>query len=592
MKNRLLRVNLSNRTFKEETIPDNVLHRYVGGKGLAAHYAYREIPPGTDPMGERNKLFVFVGPLTSVYHVYSRHVMASKSPQTHTFSDSYAGGWFGAELARTRYAGLIIEGKADDLVYLKIDGPKVSIEDASHLAGKDPYEVDALFGDYRVATIGPAGERLVKFACVVNDASRRQRAGVAGRGGLGAVMGSKKLKAIVVRGEFQARDLVPEPFRDDVAGQRKEMLAYLKQEVAPGFGLGGNLPAMKLTADARVLPVGNFAEGSIDGYEQVAEEAFRQVTMGKTTCYLCPVACGVHIKVKEGRFAGVDLDRIEYETVSLNGPNCRQLDIGAIAKIGRLCNEYGMDTITVGNITAFVMECSERGLIDYKLEYGDADGQIRLLEMMGRREGLGDILAEGLRSASRKLGLEKYAVEIKGLEIPGYDVRGPVGMALAYATADRGGDHLRAWTIVAEQEQPFTTEGKARLTKDLQDRNAALWCLIGCDNIPANSTTDSGRFVDHSIRILNSLGYDLDADTFREVGERTYNLTRLFNVREGFDRKDDALPDRFHEPRKDTGWTLTRDDFNRMLDDYYAARGWDAAGRPTQATLGRLGIEV
>jgi aldehyde:ferredoxin oxidoreductase len=592
MKDRLLRVNLTHRTFREEAIPADVLQRYIGGKGLAAWYAYREIPPGTDPMGAGNKLFVFVGPLTSVYHVYSRHVIAAKSPLTHTFSDSYAGGWFGAELARTRYAGIIIEGRADGLVYLKIDGPRVSIEDARHLAGKNPYEVDALFADSRVATIGPAGERLVKFACVANDASRRQRAGVAGRGGIGAVFGSKNLKAIVVRGEFDPRDIVPEAFREDVAGQRKVMLTYLKQEVSPGFGLGGNLPAMKLTADARVLPVGNFAEGHIEGYEQVAEQAFREVTTGKTTCYLCPVACGVHVQVKEGRFAGVDLDRIEYETVALNGPNCRQLDIGAIIKIGRLCNEYGMDTISIGNITAFVMECSAKGLLDYRLDYGDADGQIRLIEMIGRREGLGDILAEGLRSAARTLGLEKYAVEIKGLEIPGYDVRGPVGMALAYATADRGGDHLRAWTIVAEQDAPFTTRGKAQLTKDLQDRNAALWCLIGCDNIPANSTTDSARFVDHSIRILNSLGWNLDADGFREVGERTYNLTRLFNVREGFARKDDALPPRFYEPREDTGWTLAREDFERMLDDYYAIRGWDAGGRPTPQTLGRLGIEA
>ena len=592
MKNGLLRVNLSTGSIKEDTIPADALQRFIGGKGLAAYYAYREIAPGTDPMGEKNKLFVFVGPLTSIYHVYSRHVIASKSPLTHTFSDSYAGGWFGAELARTRYAGIIIEGKADHLVYLKIDRGEVSIEDASHLAGKDPYEVDALFKEYRVATIGPAGERLVKFACVVNDAAKRQRAGVAGRGGLGAVMGSKNLKAIVVKGEFDARDLVPEAFREDVAEQRKTMLAYLKAEVSPGMGLGGNLPAMQLVADAKVLPVKNFTQGYIDGYEKVSEEAFRDVTVGKTTCYLCPVACGVHVKIKEGRFAGVDLDRIEYETVALNGPNCKQLDIGAIAKIGRLCNEYGMDTISVGNITAFVMECSEKGLIDYKLDYGDADGQIKLLEMMGRREGLGDILAEGLRSAAEKLGLQKYAVEIKGLEIPGYDVRGPVGMALAYATADRGGDHLRAWTIVAEQEEPFTTKGKAKLTRDLQDGNSALWCLIGCDNIPANGATGHEGFVDHSIRVLNSLGWSMDAAGFREVGERTYNLTRLFNVREGFARKDDALPERFYEPREDTGWTLTRADFDVMLDDYYAVRGWDDEGRPTSATLSRLGIEA
>jgi aldehyde:ferredoxin oxidoreductase len=592
MKKKLLRVNLSNRSFSEEEIPPQILEKYIGGKGLAAHYAYRELKPGIDPMGVENKLLLFVGPLTSIYHVYSRHVLAAKSPQTNTFSDSYAGGWFGAELAKTRYCGIIIEGKADSLVYLKIDRSKLSIEDAGHLAGKDPYEVDALFKDYRVATIGPAGEKLVKFACVVNDASKRQRAGVAGRGGLGAVMGSKNLKAIIIKGEFNSKDLVPEAYREDVGTHRKSMMDYLKSEVTPGMGLGGNLPAMQLTADAKVMPVRNFSEGYVEGYEDVAEEAFKHVTVGKSTCYLCPVACGVHIKVKEGRFAGVDLDRIEYETVALNGPNCGILDIGAIAKVGRLCNEYGMDSISIGNITAFVMECSEKGLIDYKLDFGDVEGQVKLVEMIGRREGLGDILAEGLRSAAEKLGLQKYAVEIKGLEIPGYDVRGPVGMALAYATADRGGDHLRAWTITSEEGELFSIKGKAKLTKDLQDSNAALWCLIGCDNISANAITGAAKFLENSLEILNTLGWKMNHNKFIKAGERTYNLTRLFNVREGFSRKEDALPPRFYEPRQDTGWTLAKADFEKMLDEYYSIRGWDHDGKPTEATLDRLGIEA
>ena len=196
--------------------------------------------------------------------------------------------------------------------------------------------------------------------------------------------------------------------------------------------------------------------------------------------------------------------------MALNGPNCRQYDIGTVVKIGRLCNEYGIDTIAFGAITAFVMEASEKGLIDYKLAWGDGAGQVRLLEAIARREGLGDLLAEGLAPAARKLGLEAFAVHVKGLEIPGYDVRGPVGMALAYATADRGGDHLRAWTVVAEASSPHTLEGKAKLTKDLQDRNAALWTLIGCDNIPANTTGDPAKFTEFSVRGLNILGLEID----------------------------------------------------------------------------------
>ena len=591
MEKLLLRVNLTDGSCKEEEIPPEVLGNFIGGKGLAAYYAYKELKPGIDPLGIENKIMFFIGPLTGVYNVYSRHVIAAKSPQTNTFSDSYAGGWFGAELARTGYMGIIIEGKAANLVYLKIDGKKISIEDAGDFVGKTPYEVDAAFKDFRVAAIGPAGERLVRFACVINDAYKKGRTGVAGRGGIGAVMGSKNLKAVVVREQWRPDEFIPKSQQAEVEELRRTFIEYLKTDVVPGIGLGGNLPAMQLTADAKVLPVRNFREGYIEGYEKVAEQAFREVTIGKSTCYLCPIACGVHIKAKSGPFAGLDLDRIEYETVALNGPNCKQLDIGTISKVAQLCNEYGMDTISVGNITGFVMECSERGLIDYRLDYGDSEGQVKLVDLIGQRKGIGDILAEGLMSAAEKLNLQTYAVQVKGMEIPGYDVRGPVGMALAYATADRGGDHLRAWTIVAEANEPFTIVGKAKLNKDLQDRNSALWCLIGCDNIPANTTGDPAKFVDLSIAGLNSLDWKMDKETFLKTGERIYNVTRLFNVREGFSRKDDQLPARFEEPREDTGWKIARTDFNKMLDEYYAIRGWDGEGKPKAETLKRLGID-
>ena len=586
-----MRVNLTNGSCKEELIPREVLGDFIGGKGLSAYYAYKELNAGIDPLGPENKVMFFIGPLTGVLNVYSRHVIAAKSPQTSTFSDSYAGGWFGAELARTGYMGIIIEGKAANLAYLKIDGKKVSIEDARDFTGKTPYEVDAAFEDFRVAAIGPAGERLVRFACVINDAYKRGRAGVAGRGGIGAVMGSKNLKAVVVRETLSPDEFIPKKHKAEVEELRKTFLQYLKTDIAPGIGLGGNLPTMQLAADAKVLPVRNFREGCIEDYEKVAEQAFREVTIAKSTCYLCPIACGVHIKPKSGPFAGLDLDRIEYETVALNGPNCKQLDISTIAKVGRLCNEYGMDTISVGNITGFVMECSERGLIDYRLDYGDSEGQIKLVDLIGQRKGIGDILAEGLFSAAEKLNLQKHAVQVKGLEIPGYDVRGPVGMALAYATADRGGDHLRAWTIVAEANELFSIVGKAKLNKDLQDRNSALWCLIGCDNIPANTIGDPARFVELSIAGLNTLEWEMDKETFLETGERIYNVTRMFNVREGFSRNDDQLPPRFEEPREDTGWKIAHADFNKMLDEYYAIRGWDREGMPKLGTLERLGID-
>ncbi len=592
MKRLLLRVDLSRGTFREEEIPEEVSRRYIGGKGLAAWYGYREIPRGVDPLAPENKLLFFIGPLTGVFNVYSRHVIATRSPATGTFTDSYAGGWFGAELAKTGYTGIIFEGRADRLVYLKIDGEQISLEDGAALAGKSPYEVDAMFPEHRVAAIGVAGERLVRYACVINDCTRRQRAGVAGRGGIGAVMGSKNLKAVVIKGRYGTDEFIDESYRAGARELRREFVEYLKKEVVPGMGLGGNLPAMKLTAEAKITPVHNFREGFIEGYEAVSEAGFAEVTTGKSTCYLCPVACGVRTKAKTGLFAGVELERIEYETVAINGPNCGQLDIGTVIEIGRLCNELGIDTITAGGIVAFVMECSEKGLLDYPLKWGDGAGQVKLLGLLGRREGIGELFAGGLKPVAEKLGLERYAVHVKGLEIPGYDVRGPVGMALAYATADRGGDHLRAWTVVAETSTPFTIAGKAKLTKDLQDRNAGLWCLIGCDNIPANTTGDPAKFTEFSVRGLNALGWDTDVAGLLETGERVYNLTRLFNTREGFSRKDDRLPPRFLEAREDTGWKLLPEDFQRMLDEYYSLRGWDAEGRPKPETLKRLGIEA
>jgi len=592
MKRYLLRVNLSSGKIAKEEIPADVLAQYIGGKGLAAWYCYKELKPGIDPLGPENKLMFFVGPLTGVLNVFSRHVIAAKSPQTGTFSDSYAGGWFGAELAKAGWLGLILEGRAKTLSLLRIEGGKATLEDASALAGKSTYEVDDMYKDYRVATIGPAGEKRVAFAIVANDCSRRQRAGVAGRGGMGAVMGAKNLKAVLVKATGAADEFIPEDFRAGVTGFRREFVEYLKKEVVPGMGLGGNLPAMGVTADAKITPTSNFRRGWDEKIKLVDEAAFKEITVGKKPCYLCPVACGVTTKAKSGPFAGAELERIEYETVALNGPNCQQWDIGTIVKIGWVCNALGIDTIAFGAITAFLMELTERGLSDYKLAWGDGAGQVKRAELIARREGIGDLLAEGLGPAAKKLGQEKYAVHVKGLEIPGYDVRGPIGMALAYATADRGGDHLRAWTVVAEASSPHTLEGKAKLVKDLQDRNAGLWTLIGCDNIPANTTGDPARFVELSVKGLNLLGMELSVEKLLATGERIYNLTRQFNVREGFSRREDVLPPRLTEKREDTGWSIAPEDSERLLEEYYALRGWDEQGRPTRETLSRLGIRA
>jgi len=584
---KILRVNLAKGTSKMEEIDEVIIRNYIGGKGLAAYYAYKEILRGTDPLSPDNKLFIFNGILTGLFPGFTRYVVTSKSPATGSFCDSYSGGRFGQELAKTGYAGVIIEGKASGRVYLRIDGDSPSIEDSTFFAAKNTYEICESLKPFSAMVIGEAGRKMVRYACILNDLTGPGRAGVAGRGGLGAVMGSKNLDAIVVRGKLSDKELIPPEKTEEVRRLYLKDVEYLRNYVVKGIDLGGNLPAVEMSANAKVLPVKNFREGYASGWERLAVPEIRKYTIRKHTCPLCPLACGVHVKVGDD-----EVDRLEYETVALNGFNCNHLELGRVVRICRVCNVLGMDTMSSGVVVSFAMECTEGGIYDFGVRFGDIEGHIRLLNRIAKREGVGDLLAEGVKRASEKLGAERLALQIKGLEFPGYDPRGVVGMGLAYATADRGADHLRAWTITSELKAPFTIEGKAHLTKYLQDRNAALWTLISCDNIPANTTGDPEVWVDLSIEMLKTIGISMDKEAFLRTGERIYNLTRLFNVREGISRKDDCLPERMHGNRLDTGWKIGREDFDRLLDMYYDLRGWNNNGIPTGDTLKKLALEV
>jgi aldehyde:ferredoxin oxidoreductase len=447
--------------------------------------------------------------------------------------------------------------------------------------------------------IGEAGRRMVKYACIMNDMMGPGRAGVIGRGGLGAVMGSKNLDAIAIRGGHPNIGLVPPSPAEaamgiylkaidhlKVRGVYLKAMEYLKQFVVKGIDLGGNLPAVEMCAGAKVLTVRNFTAGYTEGWEGLAVPEIRKYTIKKHTCPLCPLACGVHVKVGED-----EVDRLEYETVALNGFNCGHTKLDDVVRLCKRCNELGLDTMSAGVVASFAMECTEKGIHDFGVKFGDIEGHMELLGHIARREGDGDLLAEGAKIASERLGCREIAVQIKGLEFPGYDPRGVVGMALAYATSDRGADHLRAWTITSELKEPFTISGKAHLTKYLQDRNAALWSLICCDNIPSNTTGDPEAWVDICLEMLGAVGLPIDKEGFLRLGERVYNLTRLFNVRQGISRKDDALPDRMHEGRPDTDWKISREDFDSLLSSYYEERGWSRDGVPTAETLKRLRLD-
>jgi aldehyde:ferredoxin oxidoreductase len=584
----ILRVDLSSDKVEEEELTDSIVEKFVGGKGLAAYLMYKEIKPGIDPFSPENKLFIFAGPLAFIYPTFVRTVVASKSPLTGLFCDSYAGGSFAVELRRAGYIGVVIEGKSDKLKCLKISKEEKRLFECEQLRGKTTYEIGELFRDYSVLTIGPAGENKVRFASIYIDWRRNPitRPGVAGRGGLGAILGSKNLKAIVLKGWLRVDELTK---GIDKSVQRNLIDRYLKiieEDVMPGIGIGGNLPVFKVSAEAKILPTKNFQLGTHELWRELADEAWAKVLVNRITCPTCPVKCGTTIR--EGSFM---TERIEYETVAMNGPNLLILDRRALMLINNTLNALGMDTITTGSILAFVTELCERGLLkDYKISWGEVDSYIKLIHDIAYRRGLGDILAEGLARAAKILNAEEYALHIKGLEIPAYDPRGVVGMALAYATADRGGDHLRAWTVGAEVTTKLTLEDLVNLTKYLQDRNAALWTLIACDNIPSNAIKPPDEMIRIYIKMLNTLGFNYDEESFLKLGERIYNLTRMFNVREGVRRKDDSLPSRLHKPREDTGWVITKEDFEKMLDLYYGKRGWSSDGVPLRETLKRLGL--
>lgn len=589
---KLLRVDLSSGNCREETIPAETRNKYLGGKGMVAHYLYRELKENCDPLGVDNKLLFFNGPLTGLMPGYDRFVVGAKSPLTSTFSDSYAGGWFSVALKRAGFLGLIIEGKAPGPVYLSIEGDQAELKDASAFTGMTTSELDRALPGSRVAAIGPAGENQVKYACIISNAGKGGRAGVAGRGGLGAVMGSKNLKAVAVK---QAQDSTKTLYEQ--TGQiRKEAVTHIKENVVPLLGLGGNLGAVDLSAKARVLPVNNFQRGFIESYPHINEAAVEKVMIKKNSCHICPAACGVEIGFRDGPFKGLELDRLEYETVAMCGTNCGHQDLGSIATLNRLCNELGLDVISAGNVVAFAMECAEKGLLDYKISFGDLEGQIKLLEQISSKEGLGALLAEGVSAAAREIGggAEELALHVKGLEIPGYDPRGSISQGLAYGTTDRGGCHMRAWSIASEaflnveygvqEVDPFAIEGKAALVKELQDLNAALWCLISCDNL--------GYTPEYALKMLEAVGISLSRDEFIKTGERICNLAQLFNNREGFSRQDDYLPPRFYQAREDTGWKIGREQYDLMLSEYYKLRHWDREGRPTASFLSKLDIEA
>ena len=590
----LLRVNLTEGTVGTEEVPQDYRDRFIAGKGLGAALLLDELEPGTDPLSPENVLVLAFGPLTGFAPGTSRYAAITKSPLTGTYVDSYSGGHFPTMFrwALPSYLGVVVEGKADSPVYLDVSGEEVTIEDASHLWGLKTDETAREFDGKltETATIGPAGENLVRYATITSDEGTHH----AGRGGVGAVMGSKNLKAVVA-----TADGPPEADIQELRVKHTQRLGT-SEEVAWARD-GGTQLIPDWTQEVGAIPSHNWTRGTVDDVEDISIDAFSVGHQTTDSCYGCPVACGhvtdfSAVDIEDAAFPDARVDwGPEYETIGMMGSNTDITDVTGITELAHRADTLGMDTISLGNVISFAMECVEEGLLDYDLPWGDARAAAELIEEIAHRDGdVGDLLAEGSKLAAEELDDDRAreaAVQVKGMELPAYEPRASYGMALAYATSDRGGCHQRAWPIGSDalggSRDPYGTDGMAEAVIEDQDENALTFSMVACDFTAYN--------YERAAEWLNELGYDVEVEDLHTVGERAWTMTRLFNVREGFGRAEDELPERFTEPLEAGGPAdgnrITEDDFATMLDEYYERRGWTPDGTPTGALLDRLDIQ-
>jgi len=571
---------------------------------------YDLVRPGTDPFSPENVIILMVGPLTgTIASTMSRMANITKSPQTGTLSDSYTGGYFPAELKFAGFDGIIISGRSPKPVYLSVKDGRGEVRDASRLWSKGTFETtDAIVkesGDDpkhyldgpKVGCIGPAGENRVRYATITYDKHH-----FAGRGGTGAVMGSKNLKAVCVRGTMETRALSinSEPtFREMIREvTKKDVRENPDHEMSMKEGTPG---IVNLAQTAGLLPTKNFQTGVFEKADKINSNALADSILVKhmTTCFNCSIGCRNVTKVNDGQYSGLEGEGPEYETLALCGSNLGIGDIRVVMKFNEECSDMGLDTISTGNVCGWAMELFERGIITKKdtggldLRFGNSEAAVTLPRLIALREGFGDTLAEGVARASKKIGKnsERYALHVKGMEYPGYEPRGTFSMALAYATSDRGADHNRAWPVAYDafgKIDPFTLRGKAELVQTDQIRTSVKWSATMCDFLAAN--------LDLTAKLLNAAcETDYIEDTIKTVGKRIWTLTRLFNNREGFSRKDDSVPLRvFLDPLPEgnpKGKVVPEREFEEALAEYYKLWGWDDQGRPTKATLEELGLE-
>lgn len=604
---KILRVNLTDSEISEEPLSEKDTRLFLGGSGLATKYLFDELEKGVDPLGPENKIVYMTGPLTGTISPASgRFSAVTKSPLTGFWGEANSGGQWGRDLKRAGFDGIIIEGMAPKPVYLVIDDGKAELRDAEGLWGTGVKEtteaIKARHGNRsNVSCIGVAGENLVRYSAIINDVHR-----ALGRCGLGAVMGSKRLKAIAVAGN-QKIDLADKEAFTEAAKRASdfanESLLKVTLEV---FGTAMVLDLVNIKGG---FPTRNWQSGHCSYAGDINGIAISEtILVGRKACFACPIACGRVIEIKSGKYACKG-EGPEYESIGALGAMCDVSDLEAITYAHLLCNEYGLDTISTGSSIAFSMECFEQGILTtedtggLELEFGDADVMIEMVHRIGKREGIGDLLAEGTKRASETLGQgsERMAMHVKGLELPAYDCRATKLTGLAFVTANRGGDHITGYIqgptfldipflIVEESEiQDAQVENppEARVVKDMEEA-LTVFDSVGCCKFLGMALMAD----DVAPVVANATGWEFGVSDLRTAGERIYNLARAFNVREGCTRADDTLPPRLlEEPLLEGPAEGLVVDLDPLLDAYYEFRGWDqATGIPTAAKLAELGL--
>ncbi|MBN2062743.1 MAG: aldehyde ferredoxin oxidoreductase family protein [Deltaproteobacteria bacterium] len=612
---RILRINLSNKNIAHEEMDNLFCRKYLGGSGFVSYFLLNEIGKGSNPLGPENKLIFALGPVTGTSMIGSgRHSVGAQSPLGNGIALSESGEYWGAELKRAGYDIVIIEGKAEKPVFIRINNDGAEIHDAGNLWGMNTLEAQKAIRDRlndkrsRVALIGPAGENLVKFACIMHGLYD-----AAGRGGLGAVMGSKNLKAIAVRGNKSPRVADParlKEFRKWLSDNMQEspFIKILKE-----FGTGG--PEMIAFESMGNMPVRNFRDGSFPGVKKINGEVIRDtIRIGMDSCFACPVRCKKQVGFEEPYRVNPAYGGPEYETLASLGSNCGIDNLKAIAKGNELCNAYSMDTISTGSVIAFAMECFEKGLLTAKdtdgleMRFGDEAVMLKAIELIARRQGVGGLLADGTAGLAKRLGhqTDKFAIHVKGVDAGLHEPRIKPALGLGYMVNPIGADHVLNMqddrfasdaglrdvkTLGILEAMPMKEIGpsKVALFKYEQSKKMILNCLVMCA-FPGSSFS----YQQLADLTAAATGWDTGVVELLKIAERALTMARLFNIRQGLTGDDDRLPQRFFQPKTDgpVKKGLDREKMERAKRYYYTLMGWDPdTGIPLKDKCEELGID-